>query len=71
MVRGSEDAISLSCVTCFLQVENYSKKLLAKKKEVVKGGSMVSEHTLGIGKKDAALQDPQNMTVYHALHCLA
>jgi hypothetical protein len=39
--------------------------------QVVKGGSMASESTLGIGEKVSTLQDPDKMVVYHALHCLA
>jgi hypothetical protein len=38
---------------------------------VVKGGSMASESTLGIGEKVLTLQDPDKTAVYHALHCLA
>jgi hypothetical protein len=80
-MKGSEDTIPPSCVICLLQVAEDSNKVLALLKDisyvvvqvhkVVKGGSMASESTLGIGEKFSTLQDPDKTPVYHALHCLA
>jgi hypothetical protein len=80
-VKGSEVTIPPNCVICLLQVEEDSNKLLALEKgilcvisqvhQVVKGGSIVSEFTLGIGEKVSTLQDPDKTAVYRAFHCLA
>jgi hypothetical protein len=39
--------------------------------QVVKGVSVASESTVGIGEKVSTLKDPDKTAVYHALRCLA
>jgi hypothetical protein len=76
----SENTVPPGGVVILLQIEDDSDEILAYQKRilylvfevhhVVKSRSVALEPALGPGEKVSVLQDSDEMTVHHPLHCL-